>query len=152
MTEDFSKLFRESNTQPVQWRGRTLMMWDHIQLPDTECRLRYRLVSVNSEWKQGIAIQTDGSLEFDDGQKYGKDWVVIWWEGKPIEQEFVCLSKRKVLDVKNVWDTGSGCIDSWCNNAAMWVEEIEAGYRYHCNDGRYDEDFDDIIFEIHMLD
>jgi hypothetical protein len=151
MTQSFAQLLWDSNGQPVRWKGKTLMMYHRISLPGYECRLKYRILSATTKWKEGFAIKAGGSLEFDDGQKYGKDWVVIWWEGEPIEQEFVCRSKKKILDVKNVWDTGSGCIDSWYNNSALWVEEIEGGYRYHCNDGRYDEDFDDIVFEILIL-
>jgi len=30
----------------------------------------------------------------------------------------------------------------------MIVEEIESGFRYHCNDGYPDEDFNDIVFTI----
>jgi hypothetical protein len=32
--------------------------------------------------------------------------------------------------------------------AGMIVEEIENGFRYHCNDGYRDEDFNDIVFRI----
>jgi hypothetical protein len=30
----------------------------------------------------------------------------------------------------------------------MIVEEIENGFRYYCNDGYPDEDFNDIVFRI----
>jgi len=32
----------------------------------------------------------------------------------------------------------------------MIVEEIPSGRRYKCNDGRADDDFDEIVFRIEM--
>jgi hypothetical protein len=57
-------------------------------------------------------------------------------------------TKKGECQVKNVWDTGDGVMDSWHNGGAMVVEEIASGRRYKCNDGRPDDDFNDIVFRI----
>jgi hypothetical protein len=33
----------------------------------------------------------------------------------------------------------------------MLLEDLPNGRRYHCNDGKADEDFDDIVFRIERL-
>lgn len=61
------------------------------------------------------------------------------------------LPNRGLVGVKNIWDSGSGRIDSRFGGAAMIVEEIENGRRYRCNDGHPDENFDDVVFTIQKV-
>ena len=57
------------------------------------------------------------------------------------------------VEVRNVWDTGDGVMQSWHSGAAMMVEQLSDGRRvYWCNDGVPDEDFDDVIFEVEQLE
>ncbi len=37
---------------------------------------------------------------------------------------------------------------SWIGNSAMIFEEIDSGKRYYCNDGEYEDNFDNIIFTV----
>ncbi len=149
---DFSELFRESDGEPITYNGKTCAMWDQFHLPGHHSKLKYRILSTNSEWRQGIAFSTDGSLIFEDGDAVLKGWALIWEEDRPpFEEEFLCRSKNLLLDLKNVWDRGGSVVDSWINGAAIWIKEIPNGRRYHCNDGHFDDDFDDIIFEISIV-
>jgi len=124
-------------------------MWDRLPIPQNKIlRMKYKLISTNSEWKQGFAFQTKGLILFENEDPIKKGWAAIWEHESPHEDFFLCKSKNGLLDIKNVWDTGNGVVESWSNGAAMWLEEISKGRRYHCNDGHQDDDFDDIIFEI----
>ncbi len=144
----FQDEFEKTNGKPIHYKGKTIVMWDQMPLPEGEVRIRYRILSTNSEWRQGISLSTEGELEFGEGQIISKGWADIWEDHLDPEGDFICRSKNNLLDVKNVWDTGNGCVDSWYNGAAIWIEEIPNGRRYHCNDGHPDDDFDDIVFEL----
>ncbi len=61
-------------------------------------------------------------------------------------------TKKGELRVKNVWDTGNGIVHSGHYGAAMIVEEIPNGRLYRCNDGKPDDDFDEIGFSIERVD
>ena len=148
---DFSEMFDKSGGKPIQFKGKTLVAWDPFPLHGNEVRLKIRFVSTNSEWRQGIGLDVDGEFDFFRARLFPKG-VVLWEDTAPTELEFICRSSSGVLDVKNVWDTGDGCVESWYYGAAMWVEEIPGGRRYHCNDGHPDDNFDDIIFELTRVD
>jgi len=149
---DFSVFFKKSKGRPIEYKGRTLLMCDHFPLPGKEARLKYRIVSTSSVWKQGIAVATKGVLEFPGNEKFTKGWIDIWEHKVDWEGVFTCRSKDGLLDVTNVWDTGNGVVESWFYGSAMWIEEIPGGRRYHCNDGHPDENFDDIIFELTIVE
>jgi hypothetical protein len=149
---NFASMFIKSDGKAIQYKGRTLVMWDQLPLPSKEVNVKYRIVSTNSEWKQGIAVATKGVLEFWDKERVKKGWADLWEHLVDWESEFTCRSRDGLLNVKNVWRTPSCECESWTNGAAMWIEEIPNGRRYHCNDGHFDDDFDDIIFELTILD
>ncbi|MEW5876416.1 MAG: hypothetical protein AB1752_14720 [Candidatus Zixiibacteriota bacterium] len=141
--------FRRSNGAPITYKGKTLVMQDAYEVPIGVSKLRFAIVSVNSEWRQGIRLETDGHFWFGD-LKVGPV-VVLWQDTAPRTDEFACSSRTGKIKVRNVWDTGTGTVESWYGNAAMIVSEKANGRRYDCNDGHFDEDFTDIIFEIETI-
>jgi len=144
----FEEEFIKTRGQPIQYKGKAVVMADDFPLPAEKTRLKYRILSTNSEWKQGIFLKTQGVLVFNGGEKVSNKWAAIWEHISPREDEFTCYSKSGLLEVKNVWDTGNGVVESWHNGAAMWMEQLPNGRRYHCNDGHPDDDFDDLIFKL----
>lgn len=146
----FEKEFEKSKGKPITYKGKIIRMWDQFQLPRKEIRLKFRIISTNSEWRQGISLKTTGSFFFGNDREF-KNSIGIWEDTASSEDIFLCKSDDLVIEVVNVWDTGDGVIQSWHNGAAMWYEEIRNGKRYHCNDGHPDDDFDDIIFEIQII-
>jgi hypothetical protein len=60
-------------------------------------------------------------------------------------------SRDGVCQVKNVWDTGNGVMQSWHNGAAMIIHRGTSSTKYECNDGFPDDDFDDLVFRIELL-
>ena len=146
----FDKEFRKSSGKPIKYKNLILVRWDHLPLPDRTSHIRYKIVSTDSEWRQGISVRSEGTIVYDD-QVVKRKWADIWEDKLPREGDFECHSDEKILQVKNIWDTGNGCIESWTNGAAIWIEEIPDGRRYHCNDGHFDDDFNDIVFELTIV-
>jgi hypothetical protein len=102
---------------------------------------------VNSEWAQGFKIETIGKMICGDSVAYNKSFV--FWEKTAPKVIHVSLESRNgELKVWNVWNNGSGCTEAWLNGAGMVIEEISNGYRFKCNDGHPDDNFDDLVFRI----
>ena len=68
----------------------------------------------------------------------------------PVTSEFRVNSSDGLLSVKNVWDMGDGVMQSWRGGGAMIVEGDAGSRRYLCNDGEFDDDFDDLIFTLEI--
>ena len=142
----FGDLFVKSKGQPIKYKGRTVQMWDQFPVPKGQSRLRFRFVSTDSEWTQGVSLKTKGN--FIANEEVVKKPLGLWEHTAPREGTIVCDSKDGFIEVVNVWDTGDGVVESWHNGAAMIVEEIKGGRRYYCNDGHLDDDFTDLVFEL----
>jgi hypothetical protein len=144
----FVDLFLKSKGRPVIYNGRTIQMVDRLTVPDGQ-RLKVTFESVNADWRQGVCLTVDGGFVVNN-QTVMKS-VVLWHDTAPREILLQIQTKKGECRVKNVWDTGDGVMHSWHNGGAMIVEEISSGRRYKCNDGRADDDFDDLIFLIELL-
>ena len=139
----FEGLFLKSKGKPVEYNGQIIQMVDRLRIVDGQ-QLRIVFESVNSNWRQGVYLTTDATFEVN-GQTIKKA-MVLWQDTAPREVVLRIKSKKGVCLIKNVWDTGNGAMDSGHNGAAMIVEEQEGYRRYRCNDGRANDDFDDLVF------
>jgi hypothetical protein len=81
--------------------------------------------------------------------------VVVFYSRDHPEFDLVVESKEGTLFVFNVWDyrphevvEPPGSVASHQNFAGMLVEELPNGNRYRCNEGRDDDDYDDLVFRI----
>lgn len=145
----FENLFLKSKGQPVEYKGKTIQMVDRLPVVDGQ-QLRIVFESANSDWRQGVHLTTDVAFEIN-GQTV-KQAVVLWQDTAPREVVLRIKSKNGECLIKNVWDVGDGVMHSWHNGAAMIVEERELYRRYRCNDGRADDDFDDLVFCLELVD
>ena len=114
------------------------------------------LLSCNSEWRQGIVVSVNGSMDVDVGRgEVGSEyvfWEEIWTDLKRDEIYIWGNTKDGTITIYNVWDDGSGRIDSFYNGSAMIKEVINnKEFIYYCNDGHFDDDFNDIIFKVKIL-
>ncbi len=148
----FGDMFIKSKAGPIRYKNLTLIMADKLVIPVKRVvNVQYRIVSTNSEWPQGIAFSTDGWLSYRDGEHIKRGWFDIFEQYMPKEDVISCYStKSGILWVKNVWDQGEGGVESGWNGAAMWIEQIPGGKRYHCNDGHFDDDFNELVFELRI--
>ena len=145
----FEELFRESRGQPVIYKGQVIQLSDCLPIASDQ-RMRITFESINSDWRQGVALDSDGEIQVN-GQPPAKKGIALWCRTPPCEFLVRIKSKKGRCFIKNVWDVGDGVTHSWHNGAAMIVEETRNGRRYKCNDGRPDEDFNDLIFRIELL-
>jgi hypothetical protein len=111
--------------------------------------IRVTIEQTNSEWRQGVSLDAYGKVVVANQTINGP--IVLWEDTAPAETDIMVSDAPGVLEVKNVWDTGDGVTQSWHNGAAMVLEGVDGGRRYLCNDGRPDEDFDDIVFRIERI-
>ena len=76
--------------------------------------------------------------------------LCLWLDDPFCSVEVVGRTKDGHIHVWNVWNPGHWWrgVRGRTYGAGMIVEEIENGFRYYCNDGYPDEDFNDIVFRI----
>jgi hypothetical protein len=133
---------------------------------------RFNLIfeSVNSDMSQGVHLITDKAV-IVDGKTYKRGVTIFFdieqqaeYEARPksSHKESVfdkerkehivdCQTKEGLLWIWNVWMQyfqGVRIVLSHEKYCGMLVEELPNGYRYRCNEGRDDDDYDDLIFRI----
>lgn len=143
----FEKMFRQSLGRPIEYKGRTIMRYDELQVPN-EALVKIRFISQNSEWRQGIIIRVNGALIID-GEKI-KNGIVLWYNENQLHYSFSLKSKDNKCLVYNCWEA-SGIKHSGFAGAAMHYDKIENGKRYYCNDGHLDDNFTDLIFDLAII-
>ncbi len=143
----FQDKFMESRGNPIEYNGRTVQMVDKVSIGDgADVRIRFEHIS--AKWKQGINLTTTGHFVVN-GDRFDKS-IVLWQDTAPVTSEFRVNSSDGLLSVKNVWDMGDGVMQSWHGGGAMIVEGDAESRRYLCNDGEFDDDFDDLIFTLEI--
>lgn len=151
-------------------------------------RLVIRVISINSEYNQGIAFTFSGTPKFKgtlflNGQRFGpekrhQNYVVpvaypekneIVMDLDVLDGYFLLANASDYLDdcpalIERIsQQTGrsreqfrgnsytSGFTASNIYGNAFWVESFSENlYRFHCNDHRMDDDFDDLIFDLEI--
>src|SRR6266511_5950764 len=102
-----------------------------------------------SDWKQLVHLETDRRLEVE-GVQYRKGVMLSYEPGRSVK--FACYTKEGMLWVWNAWEyqDSQGSLRRLSHEqfSGMLVEEISNGYRYRCNEGRDDDDYDDLTFRI----
>ncbi|MFR7986034.1 MAG: hypothetical protein ACLU9N_10800 [Clostridia bacterium] len=153
MTCCFEDLFFENSSAQIVYKGKVLLLEDELHVKNY-FRVKIGILSTNSDWRQGIRIATKGTLKSDFGE--GKEhifWEELW--EKDIEQyyEIKGVSENGLLWISNCWDLGDGQMQCGMSNAAMIKKEVDKNeYIYHCNDGEFDDDFDDLVFRLKILE
>ena len=148
---NFQKLFIESKGKPIEYKGKILYLFDKLPIEESTIYL-LTFEKTNSEWKQGIALDTEGIIEIENKMFKNKK-IILWETTAPKQVKFITHPTKKpcFLFIYNIWDVGDGISQSGYNGAAMIVEEIPNGRRYYCNDGHPDENFDDIVFTRELI-
>lgn len=142
-----------------EFNGKTFYRWHYVKIKG-KYTLHFRIVSVNSCHKQGIALffsDFKGTI-FLNGTKLaipkGRFKHYIFKADSIPNGEFtldVC-AKEGYLYFANAsevpGDNGYECGALGC---AFWIESIGCERsRFHCNDHEYDDDFDDFVFDLEV--
>lgn len=142
----FEELFNETEGQPITYKGKVLKLVDRIKIAHSPINLKITFLSTDSDWKQGITLQTKGEFEIN-GQRMRNN-IVLWEHTAPLIVDIVLNSKDKLLIISNVWDTGDGTMHYGHNGSAMFIDEQDNCRIYYCNDGYPDDDLNDLIFKL----
>jgi hypothetical protein len=145
----FEELFFSSGGKPINYMGNQLQMLDAISIDGCEV-FELTIISTNSVWRQGLKLEFNGLFRIN-GKSRGSA-INIWSDTAPKIIRFEVQSEVPTpLYVRNIWDVGDGVVHSWHAGAAMIVEKECKVRIYRCNDGKIDDDFDDIIFKLEQL-
>ncbi len=150
---DLSELLDEAEGKPVKYKGQELIRADRVKI-DKHFKAEIELISVDSQWRQGISVRTKGKIDAGDGLIGPKHifWQELWTE---LNEGAILIkgeSKNGILLIYNSWEW-EGCQESWVNNGAMIKETVGKNeYIYHCNDRDWDDDFDDLVFRLKILE
>lgn len=145
----FEYYFKETKGKPFVYNGKKVMLADKIELKTKYVFMRLNFISTNSEWIQGIFLDTKGRFEAN-GQSTSS-CVVLWENTAPSQVEINIYSEDKILFINNVWNPGDGTMHYGHNGGALYVERFSDYAIYHCNDGYPDDDFDDLIFKVELM-
>lgn len=140
----FEKLFKDNQGRAIVYDSKELVMLDKFNLTNNQVTVSF--IERNSEWRQGIVIETKGTLEVNS--QIIKNSIILWEDTSPKRFTIHIKSKSKELLIYNVWDNGDGVINYWHNGAAMWIVKKDNHRTYYCNDGYPDDDLNDLIFSI----
>ena len=145
---DFQSMFMASKGQPITFNGRQICMVDKLIISKHQ-EISIVFQSISSNWRQGIHLSTVG--EFNVGRQRVKRSVVLWNDTAPEEVRLTINSADGLCNIKNVWDVGDGVVHSWHGGAAMLVFGDMHERTYYCNDGKENDDFNDLVFRVTLL-
>ena len=145
----FEHLFEASNWLPILHNGKLIRIADSLPISNDINDYQIVFESVNSDWEQGVFIQSKGSHFLIDEKEEKLNGFYLWFDKNHLTHNFKLLKKPKQdLNVWNIWRIDNGPMSYGHNGAALYSEDLNNGKKFYCNDGYPDEDFDDIIFTI----
>ena len=126
--------------------GREVVKFETLPL-QTGQTIRLVFEQVNSPWRQGVWLGTNGSLE---AAGTTASQIVLWSDTAPPEAEIHCLESDGLLRLYNVWNRGViGGHDSLGYTSGMVVDELADGWRrYSCTDMGKEPDFGKLVFRV----
>ena len=140
--------------------GKTFQRWYTIQ-KDGAYELRFKIISTNSVHRQGIALFFS---EFSGQILLNGDPLAVpkrafqhyvFREGEFPNNEFVLSVQAKsgALMIGNASERAeTGKFTCGAFGCAFWIEQMNTtALRFHCNDHEYDDDFDDLIFDLEII-
>jgi hypothetical protein len=145
---DFPLLFEASNCKPVLYKDKFVHISD--ELPSAPMN-KYTLIieHINSDWEQGIIINSKEAHFRLNDTKEGINSLLIWISEVPKKYIIHIIAPGKTpINIWNMWRIDKGATSYGHNGAAIIIEEIEKGRKYFCNDGYPDDDFDDLILTV----
>jgi len=147
----FQSKFMETNGNPFEYKGKMIRLYDYFKIPYKRTKLKLKFIKTNSEWKQGISIAFRKKGFFYFKKQKIKKGIHLWEHTAPNEVVFEVETKEKEILIYNVWEDEDKFVQTGHNGAALFFEQIENGKRYYCNDGHPDDDFDELIFELTVV-
>lgn len=127
--------------------SRDVIMIDVIPV-HTGQRITLSFDDINSAWRQGVWLATDGMLRVNGVQS---PQLVLWQDTAPAQVDIVVEEADGLLRLYNVWDSGRGLGEHESQRATsgMLMTLVEEGVRrYECNGIGLEPDFNDLVFTV----
>jgi hypothetical protein len=112
--------------------------------------IRVVFEAVDSPWRQGVWLATDGVLRVNDVES---DQLTLWEDTAPGVVEIEIVETDGFLTFYNVWDSGRyPHHESQSATSGMVVSDVGDGRsRYACNDIGYDPTFEKLVFTVEIV-
>ena len=143
-----------------EFDGKTFFRWYYIKNIG-DYLLRIKIISTNSINRQGITLNFSnfvGSITCNGMSlpvPKGKFSHYLFKDGDAANNEFILSVhvEQGYLFLGNASERREiGMFTSGSFGNAFWIEQLSSTRsRFHCNDHEYDDDFDDLIFEIEVI-
>lgn len=131
-----------------------VILWDVIKIKN-KIRIKFKFISSNSPNRQGVHIgfyYNEGKVMINGNE--GK-YFDLWQDECPQEFEIEAYSDNGYLSIYNIFEK----VDwkgkrrySQMPFSGMILEIKGNIYKYNCNDSELNTNFDDLIFEIKILE
>lgn len=157
----FQLKFEEQRSNVIEHNGRLYYRSYRIDVNEKVC-LKFSFVSSASEYTQSIVIflpeKFNGEVRVCNKifeimeQKFPK--VILWKDACPREVEVRISNFTGSIEVCNGSDPLGTKQICYClaRGNAMFFEQLQPNkFRFYCNDHVFDEDFDDLVFEMEVL-
>ena len=141
-----------------EYEGITYYRWYYLK-KKFNYKMRIKFVSTNSVHRQGIALffshDFSGALKLNGQEleplKGFKHYVFREKQFEGNEFELEVHSQDGYLFFGNSSDDELGYAECGAFGYAFWIEQLQKNvFRFHCNDYDYDDDFDDLIFDLEI--
>lgn len=161
--KSFELMFEEARSNEIEYKGKKILRFYKFNRIG-KFRLQFKFVGINSPFGQGIVIgftSYAGPINVNGKKrkmtrKVFKDVYMIqeaYPDGFYIDVEI--RNENEFITVNNCSDslkTGN-LYGSLREGRAMYIEQIgENKLRFHCNDHEIDDDFDDLIFDMEIME
>jgi len=132
-------------------KGKEVIRWEVLPIHNTKS-IKVRFISVNSDNRQGIRLAIDSGEGILVTNGVSGTNFEIWEDECPKEIEIKCISNASYLSVYNIFEeidwTGKRRKYSQMDYSGMILEKSGHIYRYYCNNGEINSEFDKLVFEI----
>ena len=154
----FKWMFEEQNATKIEYKGKQVSALYRYDKKG-KYRLKFTFVSTNSQYEQSIILHLDGfkGKIFWNGKRLKKErrrfpQIIFEETWAPKEFELEIILEEGDIGISNGYSkTDVGRIDCFMGGCAMIKEELgEDKFRFYCNDIDWDDDFDDLIFDLEI--
>lgn len=124
-------------------------MWRIEVLPiSTGQVVRVEFIEARGEWRQGVWLATEGSLESNGT---ASSQLVLWEDTAPPVVDVTVHEADGLLRLYNIWDSGRGFGHHESQSATSgMVKHVrdDGASVYSCNDIGVDPDFSKLVFAV----
>ena len=153
---NFEAIFQQARNEKRQavYKGEAIYLMDKIVISGN-VRGIITLLKTNSDWQQAVMLHVDKKDRITINGFTG--CLFKLWEDELLQPiTFQANIKMNWLGVYNAWEhrmhNGQKATYFWLSGAAMKKEVInENEFIYYCNDGHFDDNFDDIVFKLTLF-